>query len=68
MPSVLQGAIIVKSNGLKISYKKKCEKCGNISSSTTSTSVSSNPSAKLTSSFRCNKCGNQQRIEIKGGL
>jgi hypothetical protein len=68
MPTALQGAVIVKKDGLKISYKQKCEKCGNVNSSTTSTSVSSSSSSKLTSSFRCSKCGNQQKIEIQGGL
>jgi len=68
MPTALQGAVIVKKDGLKISYKQKCEKCGNVSSSTTSTSISSSSSSKLTSSFRCSKYGNQQKIEIQGGL
>lgn len=68
MPTVLQGAVIVKKDGLNISYKQKCEKCGNVSNSTTSTSVSSSSSSKLTSSFHCSKCGNQQKIEIQGGL
>ena len=68
MPTALQGAVIVKKDGLNISYKQKCEKCGNVSSSTISTTVSSSSSSKLTSSFRCSKCGNQQKIEIQGGL
>lgn len=68
MPIALQGAVIVKRVGLKIAYKQKCEKCGNVSNSKTSTTVSSNSSSKLTSSFRCPKCSNQQKIEIQGGL
>ncbi len=68
MPVALQGAVIVKQEGLRISYKQKCEKCGNLSSSTTSTSAPSTKSSKMTTSFRCSKCGNQQKIEIQGGL
>ena len=68
MPTAIQGAVIVKKDGLKISYKQKCEKCGNVGNSLTSSTVSSNSSSKLTSSFRCSKCGNQQKIEIQGGL
>lgn len=68
MPTALQGAVIVKKDGLRISYKQKCEKCGNVSNSTTTTTASSSSSSKSSSSFRCSKCGNQQKIEIQGGL
>lgn len=68
MATVIQGAVIVKKDGLKISYKQKCEKCGNVGNNTISTSVSSSSGSKLTSSFRCSKCSNQQKIEIQGGL
>jgi DNA-directed RNA polymerase subunit M/transcription elongation factor TFIIS len=67
MPAALQGAIIVKQDGTRVTYKQKCEKCGNISGNTTTTSVSSSSSSKMTSSFRCSKCGNQQKVEIQGG-
>jgi DNA-directed RNA polymerase subunit M/transcription elongation factor TFIIS len=67
MATALQGAVIVSQDGTRISYKQKCDKCGNVSSSTTTTSVSSSSSSKTTSSFRCSKCGNQQKIEIQGG-
>jgi len=68
MPVAIQGAVIVKKDGLKISYKQKCEKCGNVGNSITSTSVSSSSNSKLTTAFRCSKCGNTQKIEIQGGL
>ncbi len=67
MPVAIQGAVIVKTNGLQISYKQKCEKCGTVSGSQTSTTAPTSSSSKLTSSFRCSKCGNQQKIEIQGG-
>lgn len=67
MPTVLQGAVIVSKDGLRISYKQKCEKCGHVSTSTTTMTVGSTTSSKTTSQFRCSKCGNHQRIEIQGG-
>lgn len=68
MPTAIQGAVIVKKDGLRISYKQKCEKCGNVSSGTTTMTAPSTSSSKSSSSFRCSKCGNQQKIEIQGGL
>lgn len=67
MATVIQGAVITKKDGLRISYKQKCEKCGYASASQITTSVSSSSSSKYSSSFRCSKCGNQQKIEIQGG-
>ena len=60
MATAIQGAVIVKDNGSLITYKQKCEKCGNVSNNTTSTSIGS----KLTTNFRCSKCGNNQKVEI----
>lgn len=68
MPTVIQGAVIVKKDGLKTSYKQKCEKCGNVNTSTISITVPTSSSSKATSAFRCAKCGNQQKIEILGGI
>lgn len=67
MATALQGAIIVKQDGTRLTYKQKCEKCGNVSNNTTTTNVSSSSSSKTTSSFKCSKCGTQQKIEIQGG-
>jgi transcription elongation factor Elf1 len=61
MATALQGAVIVKQDGSRISYKQKCDKCGNVSSDTTTTTIGSN----LTSNFRCSKCGNIQKIQIQ---
>ena len=61
MATAIQGAVIVKENGPLISYKQKCDKCGNISSNTTSTSIGN----KLSTNFRCTKCGNNQKVEIQ---
>lgn len=67
MATVLQGAVIVKQQGLSISYKQKCEKCGNLSSSQITMTAPSSSNGKYSSNFRCTKCGNQQKIEIYGG-
>lgn len=67
MPTALQGAVIVSKNGLRISYKQKCESCGNVANGTVTTTVSSSPNSRLTSSFRCIKCGYNQKIIIQGG-
>ena len=67
MATALQGAIILKQDGMRITYKQKCEKCGNVGNGTISTSAPSSSNSKMTSSFRCIKCGNQQKIEIQGG-
>lgn len=68
MPIAIQGAVITKKEGLKISYKKKCDKCGTLSSTTTSTTASSSSSSKSTSTFKCIKCGNMQKVIIQGGI
>lgn len=67
MAVALSGAIIIKQEGTRIIYKKKCEKCGTVQSGSNTTSVSKSSSSTLTSSFRCIKCGNNQRIAIQGG-
>ena len=67
MAAALKGAIIVRQNGTNVTYKQKCEKCGDVSNSTNNINVSSSSSSKMTTSFRCSKCGNQQNVEIQGG-
>jgi len=68
MPIALQGAVIVKSNGLQITYQRKCEKCGYLETSSTTATASSSKNSKSSSVFRCPKCANQQKVEIQGGL
>ncbi len=64
MPIALQGAVFTKQEGQRITYKKKCEKCGTVSQGTVQMSISAN--AKTTSFFRCGKCNNNQKVEIQG--
>jgi predicted nucleic-acid-binding Zn-ribbon protein len=63
----LSGAVIKSQKGSLIVYSKKCEKCGSIHPGDTTTSISSSSATKLNSSFRCVKCGNNQKIIIQGG-
>jgi hypothetical protein len=64
MPSVLQGAVIVKCSGQNVDFKHKCEKCGSIMPGSISTVVRER--STLESSFKCTKCGNMQKVRIKG--
>ncbi len=61
----ISGAVIANQNGSQMSYKNKCEMCGNINTSTNSVGIPSKGN-KYTNNFRCMKCGNQQRIVIMG--
>ena len=61
----LSGAVIVSQTISQIVYKRKCEKCGDVSGSTTTTSSVSSGQT-YGSQFKCFKCNNTQRIQIKG--
>lgn len=59
----LQGAVVVEQDGsTHFKYKKKCELCGYVANSIIGASASS---GKLTSSFRCPDCGNNQKTQIE---
>lgn len=60
--AALQGAVIVATDGNKVSYQQKCESCGNLKPG--KTTVYRN-NGTYNSSFLCNKCKNQQTIQIK---
>ena len=63
MATVIEGAVIVgeKTNPPSVDYCRKCESCGYVSSSKYNTANLVN---MYHSSFRCPKCGNNQKIEI----
>ena len=65
MAVAISGCIIKEDNANKLSYQKKCESCGYVLPGTTSRGGLS-PYSDLNSSFRCPKCGNNQKIVIKG--
>jgi len=61
----LSGCVIVEQKGSRLRYVKKCESCGHLPPGTVGTNIPSK-GAKLTSSFRCPKCGKTQKIVIQG--
>lgn len=67
MAVALSGAIIVERKGTGLKYKNKCENCGDVSSSTINTQLSASTSVKKSTSFKCHKCGNMQKVLIQGG-
>ena len=60
--TALQGAVIVYTDGNKVSYQRKCESCGNLKSG--KTTIYRNNST-YNSSFVCDKCKNHQIIKIQ---
>ncbi len=61
--AALEGAVIVKSDSKtgEVNYKKKCEKCGKVDSSTIITYVKS---GTMNSSFYCSDCKSTQKVRI----
>jgi uncharacterized Zn finger protein len=62
MAVVLNGAVIVKEAGNMIYFRRKCEKCGATESS--SAVVTILKQSRMSTSFRCSKCGNIQKLVI----
>lgn len=65
MAVALSGAVIIEQKGSQMKYKRKCEKCGWVDSSTVSTSAPFKNST-TTTHFFCLKCKNKQKIVIQG--
>ena len=61
----LTGCVIVDQDGRMMQYRKKCESCGETQPGTTSCAIPGKYSKK-TSSFRCYKCKNRQKVVIQG--
>ena len=61
--SALEGAVIIKSDTSTgaVKYKKKCEKCGKVDSTTVSTYINS---GTMNSSFYCSNCKSVQNVRI----
>ena len=65
MATAISGAVILEQNGGRMKYRQKCDKCGH-SPNTAIAIGAPTGSHKLTTTFKCSKCGNQQRVEISG--
>jgi len=47
MAAAISGAVIVKQEGTRIEYRRKCEKCGTVQPGTTTTHVSKSSGVSL---------------------
>ncbi len=56
----IQGCVIIRDDGHTITIRRKCEKCGNVE-----TSTETRGSSSVNTTFTCRKCGNRQKLEIK---
>lgn len=65
MAVALSGAVIVHDDGRMLSYRKKCESCGNVDSGTVRTTPPSNGNIS-SSSYFCSKCRQQNQVRIQG--
>lgn len=63
MATVLTGAVITNDQRSSISYKDKCERCGNTQGGYNTPKL--NRGSNHTRFFRCQKCGNDQKVHIK---
>ena len=65
--AALEGAVIISSDTSTgaVKYKDKCEKCGNVSSSTHNTYIKG---TTLNSSFYCSKCKSSQKVRIQSTM
>lgn len=60
------GAVIVGSDGSRVTYRKKCEHCGHVEPGTTTTSIPSRGSTLSGGGF-CSKCKQTYDVKITGG-
>jgi len=59
----ISGGVISKQSGSSITYKLKCDKCGNAESSETTVTVTKGVTEISTK--KCSNCGNNQIIKMK---
>jgi len=60
------GAVIVGSDGSRVQYSKKCERCGYVEPGTTTVSIPSKGSTLNGGGF-CSKCKQTYDVKIRGG-
>jgi len=60
---IITGGVVSKQSGSSVTYKLKCDKCGNTGSAESTVTVSKGVTE--VSSKKCSNCGNNQIIKIK---
>jgi len=61
----LEGVVMVKTDGMYVYYRNKCESCGHVESKVHRLLGPSKGKA-IVSAFLCEKCGKAQKITIMG--
>lgn len=64
MAAALSGCVIVGQDGKIVKYKKKCNFCGWLDSTTSAWGAT--PGCKLNSAFYCFKCKKKSDVIIQG--
>ena len=59
----ISGGVITKQSGSSVTYKLKCEKCGNAEPS--ESTVTLTKGVTEISTKKCSNCGNSQTIKMK---
>lgn len=60
------GCVVVREDGARVHWKKKCDACGYVDSST-NVSTKPNPGSMLTAGYvQCFKCQHQSEVCIYG--
>ena len=60
----MQGAVVTKSEGSSMAYYRKCEACGHVDSTSHIQTNSPRKGERFETSFTCQKCGNNQKLQI----
>jgi len=59
----ISGGIILKQSGSSVTYKLKCDNCGNAEPSESSVTITKGVTEISTK--KCSNCGNNQTIKLK---
>ena len=63
---IISGGEISKERGSSVTYKVKCEKCGEVDQSESTVTVTKGVTEMTTK--KCTRCGNNQVIKMKHSL
>lgn len=60
---IITGGVVLKQNGTSVTFKSKCEKCGNVDNAEATLTLMKGVSEITTK--KCLKCGNSQIVKMK---